>query len=224
MPAAAALEPGAKLVGQLFNTIDSAFQPSQADNAVAPNFQLSFGTSLVDSPCPDVVLHQGVGAEIADYAGSGAGIIRTGDISKYCFYEHGDDTDPDIDFIAKNTAATACPNSEPSGAQTLNNPQFIWLAYGSCKTANGCPSAVSPAAKTLSRLSRTRNIGTYLSSILPASSSGELGRIVSALGSQNPSVASVGTREAGAIQALALCQSVGISLKTMRRSSFFRPE
>lgn len=207
VPAAQAMEPGSKLIGQFFNTLMGVFSPSPTD-AKNPDFQLAFGLSKQDNGCQDIELHQGVGAMIADSQNNGPGIIQTQNLSNYCFYVHGDGHDPDIDYTTRNGA---CPSAEPpNGSTQLNNPQFIWLAYGTCKLDN-CASGSTPQARVLANLSAIANIDSILTAKIGANRQASMNNAQQAVRTQNPNVVKNGSRAASVLRGLELCQSVGIS-------------
>jgi hypothetical protein len=134
---------GAQLFGQFFNILNTTFTPDPKE-IVDPNFQLSFGLGRVDAGCQDIQLHQGVGVQITDYDGSEAdGIIKVSDANNYCFYKLNDDRDPDIGFSKKS--GDSCSATIPANVKVLQNPQFIWLAYGTCKDDQNCTTTKSRA-------------------------------------------------------------------------------
>ena len=214
---------GAKLVGQLANSLLTALQPNSTD-VVDPDFQLNFGLGRVNTGCQSVQLREGIGVQIADVNnGSMAdGIIKTSDLANYCFYKIGTDEDPNVGFA--NKGSQACPAAVPQSVATLNNPQFIWLAYGTCKSGVGCT-----ATPTLNRsdLAPLREMGAgRLAALLTSrsdSASSDFAQIQSAVQSGNP--AAIRSRRAAShVRALALCKSVGVPAERCFDRRFAVPE
>jgi hypothetical protein len=207
---------GAEMAGKLANSLLSVFQPDP-NEVVDPNFSLSFGVSRSDTVCQPTDLQQGVGAEIADsdVGGEAAGIIQTAQLSNFCFYVVGANADPNIGF-SRRVAAT-CATAVPNDVQTLNNPQFIWMAFGTCKDGATCPSnpALSPnvianTTNQVSTLGRTNN--EFTASLSKRVGSKAVNKIMkSQVNLSRPTQAD--NRAATAVAGLALCKSVGISLE-----------
>jgi hypothetical protein len=202
---------GAQLVGQFFNSLNTVFQPSSNDQ-FDPDFQLSFGLGRTDTTCNDLQLRDGVGAEIADYPGSEAdGIVKISNLGEYCFYKLGNGRDPDIGFVRKQGAA--CAGEAPPDAKILNNPQFIWMAYGTCKDEHTCESASSETPQHLATLNGTDNsLLNVLSARLPSIKETDSINVRRAVNEADPSLLNhVSKSTARLVHGLALCSSVGIA-------------
>jgi hypothetical protein len=203
---------GAQLAGQLASSVLNVFTPDP-NEVVDPNFSLAFGLSRADTGCSGRELQQGVGAEIVDanHADEAKGLISTSEMSKYCFYQIGQDGDPDIGFISKSGAS--CAADIPANVNTLNNSQFIWLAYGHCKEgATTCNVARTPNAsvvnKVAAQLKVTPNFADVLSARIGDTKAIKFVNIVQA---QKPSAVAGLGKDKDILNALALCKSVGIS-------------
>lgn len=204
---------GGQLVGQLFNSVIGIFQPDP-NEVVDPNFSLGYSVGRVDTACSPRDLKEGVGAEIADFDGGdeSSGIIKTADIANYCFYKIGNDADPNIGFKSKPSGST-CATDVPNDVNVLNNPQFIWLAAGTCKTDTGCGSTPAPKKALVDKvapdLKNNSNAKRLMAERLGTQQSEKLSAIINA----NPTNAQLQTlgREKSVLTYLNLCKSVGIS-------------
>lgn len=201
---------GAELVGQLASSIATVFTPNP-NEVVDPNFSLAFSLSRVDSDCSAKDLHDNVGVEITDSnAGDESqGIIKTDEIANYCFYKIGEDSDPNIGFVRKG--ANACAASAPTGTTILQNPQFIWLAYGNCKDDTSCSTTPAPSIATASILREVLQDRPEVFDLVGKRvGSGKADTLMNLLREPTPNVASLGKGKA-VLNSLALCHSVGIS-------------
>lgn len=109
----------------VFNLFNSA-KIQNPDEIVDPEFSPDFAIS--DGQCTDkfgVNLRDDLMAFIADYKAESPqnGVIKTSDISKYCFYTTTGD-DPIIKYVNKSTSGE-CQQNIPTDATDLHNPQII---------------------------------------------------------------------------------------------------
>ncbi len=205
---------GAQLAGQLFNEVIGVFQPDP-NEVVDPNFSLAFSLTKADTGCSAVDLQDGIGAEIEDCddCAQSPNIIKTADIANYCFYKTGNDADPDIGFKAK-TSGSACPSVVPNDLTVLNNPQFIWLAAGRCKSDRGCSSTPAPsqeAARIASTLFKENSsVLQLIKERLGSEEAHRLETVISGERSERSQLQALG-RGKSVINYLNLCKSVGIN-------------
>lgn len=201
---------GAEMVGQLASSLLTVFQPDP--NAVVdPNFALSFGISRADSGCRPKELQQGVGAQIADsdLGDESTGIIRIARMADYCFYKLGQDGDPDIGFSRRGNGP--CTKTVPANVQTLNNPQFIWMAYGTCKPDKTCSQAAAVPAGVAATLSTLSQSSAEFSMLL-ADRLGPVDLHSTTQPTRGPAARAASINRAKtAVRGLELCKSVGIS-------------
>ena len=205
---------GAQLVGQLATSITSVFQPDPHAVSI-PNFALSFSLSEADSNCSPNDLQEGVGAEISDFKGGteAAGIIQTAQLSNYCFYKIGQDRDPDIGFTKKTDVNSSCPKAVPANWKTLNNPQFIWAAYGTCKTAKSCGGTPAPTPAAVSNGETAVRNNAHIPELMKTRvNTPEATRLADVLVMDPAALHRESLGEMKAIlNSLALCKSVGIT-------------
>ncbi|MDE2163194.1 MAG: hypothetical protein KGJ53_08530, partial [Alphaproteobacteria bacterium] len=211
----------AGMVGKLATNLIGAFKPSDTD-AVDPNFQLSFGLSHNTSYCRATELHDGVGAEIADFPRGtpSDGIIKVSDIGKYCFYTTGQDVDPNIGFVTKT--GSTCATVAPANLTPLKNPQFIWLAYGTCKDNVSCPAAPVNNQALFALNTKLPEVRAALALDVVPLHGLDTNGMESAVKMRNFSSIAGKKREVSLLHGLALCQSVGITAKRCL-SPRFRP-
>lgn len=205
---------GTQLFGQFFNSLNTVFQPNP-NEILDPSFQLGFGLHRENTGCNDMELRDGIGAQIADYNGSSTeadGIIKTQNIANYCFYKLGDNRDPDIGFATKSGGT--CPSVIPLNVKVLNNPQFIWMAYGTCKDDQTCGSA---PALTINKIGLLKGTSSSLSKILMVrmnnkSKQSDIAKVQAAIQDDNPeALKGIGTSTARFVHGLSRCNSVGIT-------------
>lgn len=202
---------GAQLFGQFFNNLNTVFAPNPSE-IFDPDFQLSFGIGRVDTGCQDVQLKQGVGVQIKDYeAGTEeSGFIRTSQAENYCFYKLNNDKDPDIGFKKKNGA---CSAAIPADVIVLQNPQFVWMAFGTCKDDVDCGVVPALTANSINPLSKNLASFGAAFSLRSDSLTTDLGERLQAV-IQNKdfnSLKKFGPKTNKIVHGLALCESVGIS-------------
>src|SRR5205823_5239806 len=97
--------------------------------------------------------------------GKDTGIIKTADLSNYCFYKLGQDADPDIGFSSR-TGGASCTTTIPSDIKTLNNPQFVWLAAGTCKDDKSCAQTPTPSQQLADHMGETLKNNPNVSALM----------------------------------------------------------